>query len=221
MGKRAVIFGAGGHAQVIASIIEDHYGQLMFVTTEKTGTRLTEEEFFARRDEYRDAHLYIGIGSNESRKRIYDRLRAVDFKIATCISSHAVIARDAEIGDGAVICPGAVIMTRARLGHNVIVNTLSSVDHDCVVGNHSYITAGVTFGGNTRVGESCFFGIKSATIQGVTVGDNSIVMAGSLVTGDVPPNVVVGGYPARIVKKREPSDDLGGRVARWRGPGFE
>ncbi|MBQ8141739.1 MAG: hypothetical protein IJ194_01100 [Bacilli bacterium] len=36
---------------------------------------------------------------------------------------------------------------------------------------------------------------------GVTIGENSVAGAGSMVTKDVPDNVVVGGNPARIIKK--------------------
>jgi sugar O-acyltransferase (sialic acid O-acetyltransferase NeuD family) len=198
--KTAVIFGHGGHARVVASLIQGPYSEIVFVVTERSGDLPTEEEFFARKDRWRGADIFVGIGDNRSRKRIFDRLCGAGLKPAGCVSAHAVIAKDAELGDGVVIGPGAVVMTRARIGDNVIVNTLSSVDHDCAVGNHTQIAAGVTLAGGTRTGESCFFGVKSATVPLVSIGDNAVVMAGSVVTKDVPPNVVVGGCPARIVK---------------------
>jgi acetyltransferase-like isoleucine patch superfamily enzyme len=37
-------------------------------------------------------------------------------------------------------------------------------------------------------------------IGGVTVGENSVVAAGSVVTTDVPPNTLVGGNPARVIR---------------------
>jgi acetyltransferase-like isoleucine patch superfamily enzyme len=37
-------------------------------------------------------------------------------------------------------------------------------------------------------------------IGGVTVGENSVVAAGSVVTEDVPPNTLVGGNPARVIR---------------------
>ena len=93
-----------------------------------------------------------------------------------------------------------MIGSKAIIGNNTIINTLSSIDHDCVLGDNTQVTAGVTFGGTTIVGKNCFLGIKSATIPNINIGDNSIIMAGSLVYKNVPENVMVGGNPARVMK---------------------
>jgi acetyltransferase-like isoleucine patch superfamily enzyme len=37
-------------------------------------------------------------------------------------------------------------------------------------------------------------------LQGVTIGENTVVAAGAVVSGDVPPNVVVGGIPSKIIR---------------------
>ncbi len=99
-----------------------------------------------------------------------------------------------------MISHGSVIMTGVKLGVNVIVNTLSSVDHDCVIGDHTQITAGVTLGGAVHTGKYCFFGIKSAVIPGIHIGDNTVVMAGSRVTKNATGNAVLGGYPAATLR---------------------
>lgn len=56
------------------------------------------------------------------------------------------------------------------------------------------------------IGRNCWIGSKSFVLKGVTIGDNSIVAAGSVVTKSVPPNTLVGGSPARVL--RELPDDL-------------
>src|SRR5262249_19806331 len=48
--------------------------------------------------------------------------------------------------------------------------------------------------------DNCFIGIRSILLPGVTIGRNSVVGAGSIVTRSVPPNSVVAGVPARIVR---------------------
>src|SRR4051794_4058891 len=52
----------------------------------------------------------------------------------------------------------------------------------------------------TRIGENCFVGARSLVLPRVTVGDNSIVAAGAVVTRDVPPQSIVAGNPARVVR---------------------
>jgi acetyltransferase-like isoleucine patch superfamily enzyme len=53
---------------------------------------------------------------------------------------------------------------------------------------------------DTRIGARCFIGAHSIILPGVTIGDGVIVGAGSVVTKDVPPNVVVAGNPARVLR---------------------
>jgi maltose O-acetyltransferase len=50
------------------------------------------------------------------------------------------------------------------------------------------------------IGKNVWIGSYARVCKGVTVGDNSIIAANSVVTKDVPPNVIVAGNPAKIVK---------------------
>jgi len=52
-----------------------------------------------------------------------------------------------------------------------------------------------------RIAENVWLGGQSAVLKGVTVGENSVVAFRAVASSDVPPNVVVAGNPARIVKR--------------------
>ena len=51
-----------------------------------------------------------------------------------------------------------------------------------------------------KIGKRVWIGIAATVLPGVNIGDNSIIGAGAVVTKDVPPNVIVAGNPARIIK---------------------
>jgi len=62
---------------------------------------------------------------------------------------------------------------------------------------------------HTRVGANCFIGGRSLILPGVEIGDNCVVGAGSVVTKSVPPQSLVAGNPARILRECIKVGDFG------------
>jgi acetyltransferase-like isoleucine patch superfamily enzyme len=56
---------------------------------------------------------------------------------------------------------------------------------------------------DVRVGHNVWIGYGACILRGVTVGDNAVIGSNSVVTKDVPPNAVVGGVPARVIRMRD------------------
>ncbi len=52
-----------------------------------------------------------------------------------------------------------------------------------------------------HIKKNAWIGANATILQGVTIGENSVVAAGSVVSADVPDNVIVGGTPAKIIKE--------------------
>ncbi|HIU31188.1 MAG TPA: CatB-related O-acetyltransferase [Candidatus Caccousia avistercoris] len=62
--------------------------------------------------------------------------------------------------------------------------------------------------GDIFVGSDVWIGYEAVIMAGVTVGDGAVVGARALVTRDVPPYAVVGGVPARVIRKRFPEETV-------------
>lgn len=58
------------------------------------------------------------------------------------------------------------------------------------------------------IGNDCWIGEGASIISGVTIGDGSVILAGAVVTKDIPPYAIVGGIPARIIKYRYSEEDI-------------
>lgn len=68
------------------------------------------------------------------------------------------------------------------------------------------------------IGKNVWLGDHCTILKGVRIGDNSIVGANSVVTRDVPPDVIVAGNPARVVKQLDPSVGYRTRADFFRDP---
>lgn len=72
------------------------------------------------------------------------------------------------------------------------------------------------FKGDTRIGNDVWIGYRAAIMPGVSIGDGAIIGAFSVVTGDVAPYAVVGGNPAREIRRRFSEGDIRRLLAiRW------
>lgn len=58
------------------------------------------------------------------------------------------------------------------------------------------------------IGSDCWIGAGAKIIEGVTIGIGGMVLAGALVTHDVPPYAIVGGVPAKVLRFRYNEDAI-------------
>ena len=61
---------------------------------------------------------------------------------------------------------------------------------------------------DVHVGHNVWIGYGACILRGVTVGDNAVIGTNSVVTKDVPPNAVVGGVPARVIRMRDEPKEM-------------
>lgn len=115
------------------------------------------------------------------------------------IQKGAKIGRNCKISSHTFICEGVTIEDNVFVGHNVtFINDKypRSVTSDGQLQTEADWVCVPTL---IKCGSS--IGSSATILCGVTVGEHAIVGAGSVVTRDVPPNTIVAGNPARIIKK--------------------
>ena len=66
---------------------------------------------------------------------------------------------------------------------------------------------GLEYAWPIRIGNNVWIGGGTKIMGGVTIGDNTVIAAGSIVTKDIPANVLAGGNPCRVIREIRPEDD--------------
>lgn len=140
------------------------------------------------------------IGTTLRRRSVYDSFKAQGYEFATLTHPSSVIANDVELGESVQIMAGAVIQPGTIIGVNSIVNTRSSIDHDCIIGAHVHIAPGVTISGEVKIEQGSHIGTGASIIQGRKIMSESLVGAGAVVVRDVGEQLMVVGVPAHVVR---------------------
>ena len=127
-----------------------------------------------------------------------------------------------EIGDNTKIGAFVEIQKRAIVGKNCKISSHTFICEGVSIADNVFIGHGVTFINDsypratdpdgslqseadwkvepTRVGKGASIGSGATILSEVVIGENAMVGAGSVVTKEVPPNAVVAGNPAKILR---------------------
>ena len=123
----------------------------------------------------------------------------------TRIGTFVEIQKGAKVGDRCkisshtFICEGVTIESEVFVGHGVTFINDRYPRATAATGQPQ--TEADWSVQNTLVKQGASIGSGATLLGGITIGEKAIVGAGSVVTKDVPPNTVVAGNPARILKR--------------------
>jgi UDP-2-acetamido-3-amino-2,3-dideoxy-glucuronate N-acetyltransferase len=115
------------------------------------------------------------------------------------IQKGAYIGKNCKISSHTFICEGVTIEDDVFVGHNVtFINDVyprATCEDGCLQSEEDWTCV------KTLVKKGVSIGSSSTLLCGITIGENAIIGAGSVVTRDVPPDTIVAGNPAKILRK--------------------
>lgn len=144
-----------------------------------------------------DEKVLLAIADPAGRASVAEQLGAAPLS-RNYVDPTAVVGH-AEIGPGSLLLPFTLLSDRARIGRCAILNTYSSIGHDCVVGDFCTLASYVCIAGRVTVGNRVAFGMGANVLPDVTIGDDAVIGAGAVVVKNVQAGQTVFGNPARVI----------------------
>ena len=211
MKTKILIWGASGHARVVANIItlSEKYEIVGFIddiNPQRRGENFCGATILGGREQLISLkakgvdRIILGFGDCWARLKLTDFVFKQGFSLVTAIHPSAIIASDVKIAAGTVVAAAAVINPATEIGCNVIINTSASIDHECVIAEGVHICPGVHLAGKVTVGRLTCVGIGATVTDRICIGAGSIIGAGAVVVNDIPDGVIAYGVPAKIIR---------------------
>lgn len=134
--------------------------------------------------------------------------------VGTNVWQFVVILEGAQIGKGCNICANTFIEGDVKIGDNVTVKSGVQLWNGTRVGSNVFIGPNATFTNDLyprskeyppnfleiRVEDHASIGANATILPGIVIGEYATVGAGAVVTKNVPPNAIVVGNPAKVIR---------------------
>lgn len=215
MPRQLAIYGAGGFGRDVLQVIRDindacagAWEPVGFVVDEEFISEspvqglpvLGSVDWLTRNP---DVEVVIAIGAPAVRHRIARYIaREASNRFATLIHPRAWLGQNVRLGEGTVICAGALLTRDISIASHVHVDIGAKIGHDSILGDFVTLHPSVSVSGNVNIGVGVEVGTGSVLLPKVSVGEWAIVGAGAVVTKDVPADATIVGVPAKVIKTR-------------------
>ena len=216
--KKLVILGGRGIGMIAASVANDlgNYKILGFLNdVVKVGSKVgkfsgyqvigTSNDVSKYLDD-EDVYFFIGYIGMKNEKEIFEKILSLNIprnRFATLIHPTAIIPKGfCSIGEGVLLAPLSQLSPDTTVDDNCILLPNSFLGHDSVMKRFAHLTTNSVVGGNVSVGKAAHIGSNATIREDIEIGDFSLVGSGSVVLNDVPPNSIVVGNPAKVLKTK-------------------
>jgi sugar O-acyltransferase (sialic acid O-acetyltransferase NeuD family) len=189
MKKKILLIGCGGHTKVCAEVIlgTGKFKIAGVICKNKKGIfnipQIGMDDDLKRlKKKYNYAFITIGQIKNYGiRRKIYKKLKYLNFNVPKIISKNAITSKSAKIGSGTIVMDRAVIHQDVKVGNNCIINTGAIIEHDVEIGDNSHISTGAIVNGGVKIGKNVFIGSGSIIVNDIQIKSNSFIKAGTLI----------------------------------------
>jgi sugar O-acyltransferase (sialic acid O-acetyltransferase NeuD family) len=211
---KLLVIGSSGHASVLVDAIELTDGYEIAGYVDDTLPSGTVRRGYPVLGGLKDAaricaeqvikDVVAAIGDNWWRRKVYSDLieKCPNLRFPIIKHPSAIVASSAEIGKGAAILAGSHVGPGSRVGEFCIINTGSSLDHDCTMHDFSSIAPGVFMGGLVKIGECSAIGVGASISDRISIGNHAVIGTGAVVVRNIADFVVAYGNPARVHRSR-------------------
>jgi len=207
---RIVVIGGGGHAKVLISVLKKvGYAIEGYMDKEDRGVILAVPylgNVGILKDIVRKTPaltVIIGIGKVDAsplRLSLQNEIGALGFDFPAICSPQAIINEAVSLGAGTAVLDGVVVNSGTDIGRACILNTRSTVEHDCRIGENVHIAPGVTLSGGVTIGDNCMVGTGANVIQSISICAGCLIGAGSTVVKDITVPGTYAGNPAKRIR---------------------
>jgi UDP-perosamine 4-acetyltransferase len=209
--NKIVIIGGGGHSKVIISILKrlnkyeivgytDHYdnGDILGIPY------LGKDDILATLIKKDVHHAVLGIGQLRNYKLrldVSEYCQSLGYHFPSIVAPTAIVNENVQLDNGVVVMDGVIINPGTKIGVFSIINTKSSIDHDCQIGKFVHIAPGVTISGSVTIKDFSLIGTGSSVIQNILIEEKCIIGGGSAVVRNCTASRTYIGVPANRHKK--------------------
>ena len=152
---RLIILGAGGHGKVVADLASQtgKYDEVKFLDDNSTDERVIGKCGNFANFKNEDTEMYPAFGNNKGRIEWENKMEEAGIKLAKIIHPLAYISPQAEVVDGCVIMPYAIVNTGTKIKKANIINIGAIVDHDCILEEGCHLAPGAIVKGENHLPE--------------------------------------------------------------------